>query len=374
MVFSAVDSSERDQSPGTKISAARLRRKLSQSDLARGAGISRQALFQIETGGALPRVDTAVRIARMLDMSVESLFGEGGETDIFLGAKSGNPGARVDLAELDGRWITHPSDDPDRIGVGFAASDGVIVPDQMSARTRESRALLSDNIFLAGCDPALEILTQEATRMTGRGRCIWIPCGNQAALARLVRGETHVAGVHCGGVDGGGNQEAVRKLGLHKSCVMLRFSSWEQGWMIAQSAKKTFQDIESLAGTKLRLANREAGSGCRVELDRLARSAGISHDLIRGYQVEAKSHADCARRIASGFADVGLGCGAMAKIFGLAFTPTVQVAFDLVIRRDQLEKPLVRTICDLVQSGRLLRKLACIPGYETSTSGHVVIS
>lgn len=365
-----------EESPGARISAARLRRGLSQADLARAAAISRQALFQIETGGALPRVDTAVRIARFLDMDVESLFGNEGETDIPVGEPQGSAGARVDLIRLDGRWITHPSDDPDRIGAGFPASDGVLVAGsgQTAARTRATPAALAENIFLAGCDPALEMLAQAATQAARRGRCVWIPCGNEAALGRLLRGEAHVAGVHFGGKSDEANLAAVRKLGLDKSCAMLRFSSWEQGWMIAHPAGKSFRGIESLAGSKLRLANREAGSGCRIELDRMARLAGVPVENIKGYDTVTTNHAGCARRIASGYADVGMGCAAMAKTFGLAFTPTVQVAFDLVIRRDQLDRPLVRAICDLIQSGKFLRELACVPGYETSASGRVVIS
>ncbi len=361
---------------GKIIASARRRLGLTQSDLARSAQISRQALFQIESGATLPRIDTALRITQSLGMEISDLLSPGQEPGIFVqsGRLAGN--RRVDVACLDGCWIAHPSDDPARIGAGFSPSDGLLVEEArgMKLDTRIAKESLAENVFLAGCDPALEMLAQEATRTGRRGRCVWIPCGNEAALGHLVRGEAHVAGVHFGGKSDTANLAAVRNLGLDKSCMMLRFSSWEQGWMIAHSAGKSFHGIESLVGTKLRLANREAGSGCRIELDRMAKRAGIAQDRIKGYQTVTTNHAECARRIASGFADVGLGCAAMAEAFALAFSPTVQVAFDLVIRRDQIEKPLVHTICNLVQSGKFLRELACIPGYETSASGHVVLA
>ncbi len=361
---------------GKNITAARKRIGLTQSELARSAQISRQALFQIETGATLPRIDTALRIASALEMEVGLLFSNEPSADILVDSKRPGPNVRVDVISLDGRWIAHPSDEPDRIGAGFSSSDGVLIQEfgGLKLDTRTTEETLGQNIFLAGCDPALQMLAEQSTRTTRRGRCVWIPCGNEAALRRLLHGEAHVAGIHFGGNSDGENLAAVRKLGLDKSCTMLRFSSWEQGWMIATSAGKTFRGIESLAGTKLRLANRETGSGCRIELDRMARRAGVSAGKIRGYDSIATNHAGCARRIASGFADVGLGCAAMAKTFGLAFSPTVQVAFDLVIRRDQLEKPLVRSICDLIQSAIFLRELACVPGYETSASGRVLIS
>lgn len=362
--------------PGQKIVAARLRKGLNQSDLARAVEISRQSLFQIEAGSSLPRVDTALRIARVLDADVESLFGGDGGGDIFVDAKGLSEGMRVDLISLDGRWVAHPSDDPERLGAGFSSSDGVLkaVPSGLSVSTRTPLATLSENVFVAGCDPALEMLAQEATRATRRGRCIWIPCGNTAALQRLVRGEAQVAGIHFGGETDEANLAAIRSHGLHKTCMVLRFSSWEQGWMLNHSAKKKFQSIESLSGKGLRLVNREEGSGCRIELDEMLKKSGLPPGQIRGYASVATNHAGSARRIASGFADVGLGCGSMARAFGLDFLPTALVAFDLVIRRDQIEKPIIRAICESLQSGSFQRKLAGVPGYETAGSGRILIT
>jgi len=50
------------------------------------------------------------------------------------------------------------------------------------------------------------------------------------------------------------------------------------------------------------------------------------------------------------------------------------VDFDLIVRRDQIDKPIIRAMCESIQSGTFTRKLACVPGYETSGSGRVLIS
>ena len=364
------------KNPGARVAAARASRGLSQSELARAAQISRQALFQIEAGGSLPRVDTAVRIAQTLSIDVESLFAKEVETDIPVSAEGLAEGIRVDLAKIDERWVPYPSDNPDRMGAGFSPSDGIIatVGGRITARTRTALHELSQNVFVAGCDPALEMLAQAATRAARQGRCVWIPCGNAGALQRLKRGEAQMAGIHFGGESADANLTAIRKLGLHKSCTVLRFSNWEQGWMIGRTAKLKFEGIESLPGTRLRLVNREEGSGCRLELDTMVKKSGVSAGRIKGYDSVARNHAGCARQIAMGFGDVGLGCASMAQTFGLHFIPTTRVAFDLVIRRDQLDNPMVRAMCEILQSGKFLRELACVPGYETSASGRVLIS
>lgn len=56
------------------IRAARMRRGLTQRQLALAAGIGKSTLSMIEAGQRVPRVDTALFIARALGMTVEDLF------------------------------------------------------------------------------------------------------------------------------------------------------------------------------------------------------------------------------------------------------------------------------------------------------------
>jgi putative transcriptional regulator len=58
----------------------RAKRNLTQADLASMAGVTRRSVNAIETGRMVPSVLLALRIARALDVSVESIFGLG-ETD-----------------------------------------------------------------------------------------------------------------------------------------------------------------------------------------------------------------------------------------------------------------------------------------------------
>src|SRR5260370_18478675 len=61
---------------GKALAQARTARSLTQTELARRAGISRQALGAIESGAYHPGVAIAIRIARELGTTVEALFGE----------------------------------------------------------------------------------------------------------------------------------------------------------------------------------------------------------------------------------------------------------------------------------------------------------
>ena len=57
-----------------RIKVARAERDLSQDQLARAAGVSRQTISSIETGQYCPSTLLAFRLARVLGFGVEELF------------------------------------------------------------------------------------------------------------------------------------------------------------------------------------------------------------------------------------------------------------------------------------------------------------
>lgn len=64
-----------------RLRSSRAERDLSQSDLARGVGVSRQTISSIETGQYCPSALLAFRLARALQVPVDRLFFlEGDET------------------------------------------------------------------------------------------------------------------------------------------------------------------------------------------------------------------------------------------------------------------------------------------------------
>jgi putative transcriptional regulator len=63
-----------------RLRVARVERALSQEQLARAAGVSRQTISSIETGVYCPSTLLAFRLARVLDQPVDRLFWLEGET------------------------------------------------------------------------------------------------------------------------------------------------------------------------------------------------------------------------------------------------------------------------------------------------------
>lgn len=65
----------------TALRRARLRAGLTQSEVARRAGLTRASYTNIERGYKNPSVATALRIARILNKPVEELFSDEPPTD-----------------------------------------------------------------------------------------------------------------------------------------------------------------------------------------------------------------------------------------------------------------------------------------------------
>ncbi|GAA2621862.1 helix-turn-helix transcriptional regulator [Paractinoplanes durhamensis] len=70
-----VRAAETDGAAGTRIRAARKEAGLTQAGLSAAVAVSRQTIIAMETGDYAPSVYLAVRIARVLGVSVESLWG-----------------------------------------------------------------------------------------------------------------------------------------------------------------------------------------------------------------------------------------------------------------------------------------------------------
>src|SRR5258708_14249371 len=189
---------------GKALVRARTERSLTQTELARRAGISRQALGAIESGAYHPGVAIAIRIGRELGTTVESLFGEiDDETSTLVEASwSGDArrrptGAqsRVMLARVRGRIVAvaQPT-----AHLTLAPAAGLL---QRVRRNRADVATfqmpdeIDSTLLMSGCDPAAAILVDWLARRRSPVRGAAIPCSSREALRALVDGRAHVAGV-----------------------------------------------------------------------------------------------------------------------------------------------------------------------------------
>ena len=116
---------------------------MSQGDLAKNVGITRQALYAMEKNQYLPGTELALQLARVLQTSVEDLFSlDNGyeiiEAELLAGRRDAVQGARVKLATIGKRMIAKPVADLGDVLNYTVAADGLMLG------TKSGRSRMTD--------------------------------------------------------------------------------------------------------------------------------------------------------------------------------------------------------------------------------------
>lgn len=374
----------------SRVRVARIERGLSQAELAEATGLTRQAVYSIESNHYLPNVTTALRLARTLDRPVEDLFGlEPAGTLLdgeLLGYKQGLPlTTRAKVWSVGQRTLVLPVAS---LGAGLTYStpaDGLIVgsagPRGGAGRIRRVRVqLLQDarivqqQVVVAGCDPAIQLVAERLRQHREPAALLGWPMGSTAAVEALKRGEVHVAGLHVMDPRSGeANLPFVRRHLGDRAVTLVTFASWEAGLLVTRGNPKTIRGAADLVRKDVRLVNREEGSGARLLLDQRLKAEGIERSSIRGYGDVVSSHLDVGRRVAEGAADVGVGVEAIARLLGLGFIPLQTERYDLVIPSAFLSgHPGVGRLLEALVSREVRAEIEALGGYSTRETGQVV--
>ncbi len=353
----------------------RERMGLSQQALAEAAGVSRQAIIAIEAGRQVPSTALSLRLARSLRCAVEDLFSLSSGSGLAVRvAPSDGPEARasrVALAEIDGRWVAHRLA-PD----ATLAADGLLTA-SVSARSGlveplTDPAALRRNVLVAGCAPVLGSLVQRVGSLHGDARATWLAAGSSRALDLLADELVQVAGLHRTGepgTPGAGNEAAIRSRFPDQRMLLINLTRWRQGLVLPQGNPLAIRSASDLVRSGLRLARREEGAGAHELLTRLLAQDGVVEARLRGPL--ATGHADVARLVSCGAADVGVAIESVALAAGLDFVPLSEERFDLVVPARLAEAAPVSRFLDTLSERAFRAEMAELPGYDAELTGHV---
>lgn len=359
-----------------KLKPARIRKKLSQSDLAERVGIKRQAVYDMESGRYMPNTLIALRMARELECRVEDLFvlemPDDGQP-VTLAENMRVPDARVSVARIRNRLVAYPMDGKWLQGDGFQAADGLLRPEGTTVQLLQPEEFLNRNIVLLGCDPAFSLLSSHVSRQAGDIRVHCRFASSHAAVKALAAGHAHAAGTHMHNTDTSeSNIVLVQKMLTGTNAMVFAFSLFEEGLMVAPGNPLQIRSVGDLAKEGVRLVNRETGAALRALLDDCLAHAGVPADAVNGYHRLVDSHRQGAQMVAFHLADAALGLRAVAVAHGLDFVPIQSVRCDLVIPYDLLDLPSIKVVLDVLQSHALRKELASLPGYDASCTGKLI--
>ena len=358
--------------------------------MAKRVGLTRQALYAIESNHHLPNTEVSLRLARILGCTVEELFHdwEGGEfvEAEWVGAFSSTHfPIRAKVARVGKRFVARPVSTLGEWLNYTVPADGLVYEpaarEQKHGRSGpvrvqllQDRRTVEEEILVAGCDPSIFLAGAHFRLDHGGGSVVSWTMGSVSAVEALKRGEVHMAGLHL--VDRRSGQSNVPYLKRHLPgghFTVFRFVKWQQGLMVRRGNPKGICQITDVAKPGARLVNRERGSGARRLLDNQLIQAGLPSEAIKGYQREVGSHLAVARHILEGEADAGIGVESAAQLFDLDFLPLQDEHYDFVLPTSHLHThPVLSKFLDTLTARSLRKELDALGGYDTSDVGTVI--
>ena len=359
----------------------RLRRDrgMSQAELARRAGVSRQALGAIEAGVYQPSVSVALSLAHELGETVESLFGKSNEpksSEINAAwprrevlSKDG-PLRRLALGRVGGRIVAVPQRTACLALLPAAGTVERTAGSRAAVLTFHSGAEIDSTLLLAGCDPAVAILIEWMARTGSRVGVVALPCSSGKALASLAEGSVHAAGVHLRDPKSGDyNFAPVRRAIGRRRMRLVNFARWEVGLVTSQGNPRGIRNFCDLARPDVRIVNRDRGSGARQVLDEAFAEASLNPEVIAGYRYEVGGHLDVASAVHAGYADAGVTIRVAAEAYGLSFIPLREERYDLAILETELQRRPVMRMLEVLNSRRFACEVAQLCAYDTTRMG-----
>lgn len=364
----------------------RLRRGISQTELARKANITRQAISSIESNLYLPTTGVALRLAAALSCRVEDLFRLADSHEEIEGMLVGplpqqaskiSP-VRVKVATVGTRTVVRPVAGLGEVLSYTVPADGYLVdrPSQQTGgkvrvRLSRDRQAIEQEISVAGCDPAIFLAGEHLRRQKDQTSVVGWTMGSMAALRALQQGEVHVAGLHLFDASTGeSNLPFLRRALKGAGYEVVTFATWEEGFLVRQGNPKSIRTVTDLAEPTVRLVNREEGAGARVLLDQRLRAAGIEPVQVKGYDRIVYSHFEVARAVAGHQADAGIGIRSAAQLFGLDFVPLQTARYDLVVPKRYLKShPTLSNLFETIVSRPFRNEIEALGGYDTRDTG-----
>ncbi|MGH9391360.1 MAG: substrate-binding domain-containing protein, partial [Vicinamibacteria bacterium] len=346
-------------SPGNDVGRLRRERGWSQQELASRSGVSRAEVSAVENARLSPSIATALALARVLGRTVEELFAlGGGGGDAAWAFPPRTKSGRFWEARVGARRLLFPVE-PTALGV--VPHDGTFRSDSLDPKPVNE---YEDTVVIAGCDPAIGLLTSELRRVEGL-RVIALTRSSRDALSLLERGLVHAAGVHWFSERGRDGNELVVSTTLGSGYRLLHLARWQEG--VALSPSIRVRSTSALARSRIRWVGREEGSGARRCLDRILGLGKASAS--KRFRHFAHDHRGVAQAVAGGWADAGVAVRLAAEEAGLDFLSVQQEDYDLCVadafRSDRAVLALERAL----RSGAVRKLYRDLPGYDVRRMG-----
>jgi putative molybdopterin biosynthesis protein len=234
----------------------------------------------------------------------------------------------------------------------------------------EQRAFL----LVAGSDdPSLGILHDLYEAQAQTASFFMTTVGSSGGLAALRSGVADFATAHLFEPARASSGEAAREF-LPSGAMIVELFYRELGLLVRPGNPKGIKSIRDLARPKLRIINRQRGSGTRIYLDQELARAGMNARKISGYDTVVTTHLEAGLKILGGDVDVGLATRTTAQLLGLDFISLTRERFDAVIPKERFFSRGIQVLLGTLGSREFRQQVEALGGYDASESGRIITS
>ncbi|WP_238882056.1 helix-turn-helix transcriptional regulator [Clostridium sp. YIM B02551] len=232
----------------------------------------------------------------------------------------------------------------------------------------------NQGFVICGQDIILDILSRYLQNHPNGTLALRSYIGSYDGLYSLYHGKVHIATAHLwDGETGQYNIPYVKRLLPGTPAVIINLATRLQGFYVKNGNPKNIKSFEDLKRDDITFVNREKGSGTRILLDEYLKKLKIDSSNLKGYNRECFSHLLVASAVVRGSADVGLGNEKNGlQVSGIDFIPLHKERYEMVIKKEDLNKPHYRAVIEIINSEEFKRELEGIGGYDLSELGKVV--
>lgn len=232
----------------------------------------------------------------------------------------------------------------------------------------------NDGLIICGQDVILDILSRHIELHLPGTRTFRSYVGSYNGLLALYLGKVHMATAHLWDGDSGQyNIPFVRRLVPGIPTVIIHLACRMQGFYVFKGNPKNIQHWKDLKRPDITMINREKGCGTRILLDEHLRLLNINSNDIEGYNRECFSHLAVASVVARSGADVAIGNEKTSlQVKNIDFIPLQKERYELVIKKDDIDKFPFKSIIDIIRSDDFKMELSGLGGYDVTETGNII--
>jgi excisionase family DNA binding protein len=228
-------------------------------------------------------------------------------------------------------------------------------------------------ILAAGSDdPSLGSLRHLYDARHGSASFFMATVGSSEGMEAVTNGVADVATAHLLEPARLAEVNAAAKNPPPPEAVIVQLFYRELGLVLPAGNPQGIHTIRDLARPKLRIINRQAGSGTRLYFDQALARARVNPTKLAGYDVEVSTHLEVGLAVLRGDASLGVATRTTALLLGLDFLPLTRERFDILVSKKCFFTGRIQSLLSIIGSREFRERVDALGGYDVAESGRII--